>query len=53
MAEDLASMLCADALVMAKSSLSAWASHAAATRVYCPTKEIADERPDMKVRMPP
>ncbi|CAN0089910.1 unnamed protein product [Scytosiphon promiscuus] len=56
MAEDLVSMLCADALVMAKSSLAkAWAYHTTATRVYFPVscsgylRRLADARPEMKV----
>ncbi|CAN0171792.1 unnamed protein product [Scytosiphon promiscuus] len=56
MADDLVSILCADGLVMARSSLSrAWAYHTAATRIYYPIPcsgylhDLVDQRPEIKV----
>ncbi|CAM9641409.1 unnamed protein product [Scytosiphon promiscuus] len=56
MAEDLVSMLCADGLVMARSSLAkAWAYHTAASRMYFPfscsgyLQDLVDQRPEIKV----
>lgn len=60
MAEDLVSMLCTDALVMARSTLArAWAYHTTATRIYFSDSctgylyDVVDQRPEVKVSLTP